>query len=231
LIRAARWTALLALLLLAGRSWGEADAEPGGGAPTAAVDDAALALRQLQLEDSLELGLALFGELLRRQDSNPTDSLKLSVQRGVGRHWFEWAFQAPRPTMDGQNWIHLGNLFGLLDGFDMLNAYERQLNCYRYAIQYPETRRAATLRLHAEYHRAGFAPGMLQTGQALLDIDREAALRDGVAKSMALASYFLGDRKAALKWIKQHLKARPEDQEGRDLQRRIREMKRRRDRE
>jgi len=194
----------------------------------AATDSLRLAnLRQIQLEDSLALGLGLFGELLRQQERNLTDSLKLEVQRGVGRDWFLWAFSAPRPSMSGRDWIRLGNLFGFFDAFDLTGAYDRQLDCYKHAIRHEATRREATLRLHNEYHRAGFAPGMLQTGQALLELDREAALRDGVAKSMALANYFLGDRKEAKRWIKLHLRGHAADPEALELQRRIKQMPRR----
>lgn len=181
---------------------------------------------QIQLEDSLTTGIALFEGLVQRQNANSTDSLRLAVQRGLGPAWMEWALNAPRPSMSGDDWIRLGKLYGMLDIFSMPGTYDRQLNCYRYAIQYEKTKRKATLLLHSEYHRAGFAPGMLQTGTALLELDRDAALRDGVAKSMALANYFLGDRKAAKKWIKLHRKAQPKDPEGAELQQRIKEMPR-----
>lgn len=217
-MRAAGWVLLAACLLGAGAARAQ-DVAP--------VDSLELArVRQVQLEDSLAMGIELFTTLLRRQDNNPTDSLRLAVQRGLGPAWSDWAYVAPRPTMEGADWLNLGRLYGLLDAFSMPGSYDRQLNCYRYGIQYPETKRQATLQLHGEYHRAGFAPGMLQTGAALLEMDREAALRDGVAKSMALASYFLGDKKAAKKWIKLHRKAQPNDPEGVDLEQRIREMPR-----
>jgi uncharacterized protein HemY len=47
----------------------------------------------------------------------------------------------------------------------------------------------------------------------------------GVCRTLALAFYFVGDRKEANSWIKKHLREHPDDERARELKRRIKKLR------
>lgn len=178
------------------------------------------------LRDSLELGLIQLEASWTRVQRENSDSLKFQVQRGMGAAWKDWAFNmAPRRGMSGEDILRLADLHASLNRFDMDGCYNEQLECIRRALVMPGTERTALRRLHAEYHAAGFAPGLVQTGLALMEQERDEALRMGVARSLAQGYLIIGDRKEARRWIKTHLRAHPKDEKAKELRERIRKMK------
>lgn len=205
------WAGLLAgVLLVLGSARGQDAAEA----------------RVQALRDSLELGLNQLELLWQRTERENTDSLKFQVQRGPGAAWKEWAFnKAPRRGMGGEDILRLADLHAALNRFDMDGCYNEQLECIRRALVMPGTERRALRRLHAEYHAAGFAPGLVQTGLAIMEQDAKEAVASGVARNLAQGYLILGDRKEAARWIKAHLRAHPDDERGKDLKARIRKMK------
>jgi hypothetical protein len=211
--------ALLPLVLLCGPAMGQ-------GAPADSLRRQEARVRSLQ--DSLTLGISQLQESWSRAEREQTDSLKYEVQAGLARGWKDWALQAaPRRGMSGDDIIQLAELHAWLNRFDMEGCYNEQLECYKRAMVMPGCEEKALRLLHAEYMAAGFAPGMLQTGQRLLELDKAKAMELGVARSMALAYYFVGDRREALRWIKRHLRKFPDDPMAQDLRRRIRKLKKR----
>ncbi len=178
------------------------------------------------LRDSLELGLSQLELHWQRTERENTDSLKFQVQRGPAAAWKTWAFTlAPRRGMSGEDILRLADLHAALNRFDMSGCYNEQLECIRRALVMPGTERKALRRLHAEYHAAGFAPGLVQTGLAIMEQDRKEALASGVARNLAQGYLILGDRKEAMRWVKTHLRAHPDDERAKELKTRIRNMK------
>ena len=168
-----------------------------------AEDSLAMVAAVERMSDSLRIGIRQLQLLWRDHQQMPTDSIKLTVQYGEGRHWQEYALnQAPRRGMTGQEWIRIGHLFGWLYRFDVQGSFQNQLNAYRWAAMDPVYEYDASKLLLNNYHEAGFAPGMLDACQRLMNLDRDRAIEDGVEKEIAIAYYIVGDRKAALKWIK-----------------------------
>jgi len=177
------------------------------------------------LRDSLELGIGQLDTWYRLQQREAGDSLKQAVQTGPAPAWRDWAMKhAPRKGMSGEDILRLADLHARLNAFDMTGAYNEQLECYKRAMVMPGTEERALYRLHAEYLSAGFAPGMIQTGTRLLALDKEKAMAQGVARSMALAYYFVGDRKEATRWVKRHLREHPQDRQAKDLKKRIKTL-------
>lgn len=177
------------------------------------------------LRDSLELGIRELDTWYRLQQREAGDSLKQAVQTGPALAWRDWAMKsAPRKGMSGEDILRLADLHARLNAFDMTGAYNEQLECYKRAMIMPGTEERALYRLHAEYLSAGFAPGMIQTGSRLLALDEDKAMAQGVARSMALAYYFVGDRKEATRWVKRHLREHPRDRQAKDLRKRIKEL-------
>ena len=182
--------------------------------------------RVITLRDSLELGIRQLDEAWSRTEKEASDSLKQRIQLGPGPAWREWAFRAaPRPGMGGADILRLADLHASLNRFDMEGCYNEQLECYKRAMLMPGFEERALRRLHEEYLAAGFAPGMIQTGRRLMDLDPQAALDKGVARTMALAYYFVGDRREARRWVKRHLRVHPDDATARDLEKRIRRLR------
>lgn len=183
--------------------------------------------RLLALQDSLNLGIGQLDEAWRQVEREPTDSLKYLVQDGLGKAWRTWAMKAaPRRGMAGDDILRLADLHAALNRFDLEGCYNEQLECYKRAMMMPGCEERALRRLHTEYLAAGFAPGMIQTGQRLMELDTQASLEMGVARSMALAYYFVGDRKEAKRWVKRHLRQHPDDVSAQDLLKRIRKPRR-----
>jgi tetratricopeptide (TPR) repeat protein len=177
------------------------------------------------MRDSLELGIGQLDGWYRSQEREAGDSLKQAIQTGPALAWRDWAMKyAPRKGMTGEDILRLADLHARLNAFDMTGAYNEQLECYKRAMLMPDTEERALYRLHAEYLSAGFAPGMIQTGARLLELDKERAMAQGVARTMALAYYFVGDRKEATRWVKRHLREHPGDRQAKDLKRRIKTL-------
>jgi hypothetical protein len=179
-----------------------------------------------QLDDSLLIGVARFQFLFEQHQHQNTDSLKYVIQSGEGRVWMDWALTSnPRYGMSGEQWISLADLFAWLDQFDFEGAYDKQLNCLKWAGVYPETEFLAISRLHTEYHLAGFSPGIISTGGHLVQLNRKRALEAGIARNIAQAWYFVGGYDEALDWLKKHIKAHPKDLRAKDLKKQIRARK------
>ncbi|MDP2359908.1 MAG: hypothetical protein Q8O14_04040 [bacterium] len=193
------------------------------GAPIRAVETDP---RLTSLRDSLALGIDRLQEAWQRTERAQTDSLKQRIQGGPALAWKDWAFnRAPRRGMSGDDIIQLAELHSWLNRFDMEGCYNEQLECYKRAMLMPGTEARALRRLHAEYHAAGFAPGVIQTGLSLHQLDRRKSLEQGVGRNLAQAYLMVGDRREALRWIKRHLRQHAGDDAARDLKRRIRNMK------
>lgn len=180
-----------------------------------------------QLEDSLELGISQLERAWQRQETLETDSLRHVLEKEVAIPWKTWADEryGPWPGVEAAHFYRFADLYDMLDRFDMVGAYDRQLDCYRWASRYPGEAFQGTAKLHAQYHRVGFAPGMIQAGLHLINLDEELALRSGIAKSLAQAYYFVGDRKEALHWVKRHLKVKPDDPDAQELKKKIRALR------
>lgn len=177
------------------------------------------------LRDSLGLGIRTFEAFFNLQQREANDSLKQAIQAGPAVDWRDWAIKAaPRRGMTGEDILLLADLHARLNSFDMDGCYNEQLECYKRAMLMPGTEERALYRLHAEYLSAGFAPGMIQTGQRLLQLDKQKSMDQGVARTLALAYYFVGDRKQATEWIKKHLREHPQDERARELKQRIKDM-------
>ncbi len=172
--------------------------------PALSVEDSLEMVASVErMADSLRIGIRELQLLWREHQQMPTDSIKRVVQFGHGRNWHDYALdRAPRRGMTGQEWILIGHMFGWLYRFEVQNAFQNQLNAYRWAAMDPDYEYDASMLLLNNYHEAGFAPGMLDACQRLMNLDREKAIVDGVEKEIAIAYYIVGDRKAALKWIK-----------------------------
>lgn len=177
------------------------------------------------MRDSLETGIRELDTWYRMQQREASDSLKQAIQNGPALAWRDWAMKyAPRKGMSGEDILRLADLHARLNAFDMTGSYNEQLECYKRAMVMPGTEERALYRLHAEYLSAGFAPGMIQTGSRLLALDKDKAMAQGVGRSMALAYYFVGDRKEATRWVKRHLREHPGDRQAKDLRKRIKEL-------
>ncbi len=186
--------------------------------------------RLKQMADSLEMGISQVGWAWRLQEDQDTDSLRRELERNVVLPWKDWADNVgPRPGIQAEHFYRFAELYSMLDLFDVVGAYDQQLNCYKWAARFPGEEFRSTLLLHAQYRRVGFAPGMIQTGSYLMELDEEKALRSDVARSIAQAYFFVGDKKEARAWIKRHLKAKPRDEEARVLRQKIRKMPKKRD--
>ncbi len=177
-----------------------------------------------QLDDSLRIGIARFQKLFEQVQNQNTDSLRYAVQATEGRAWMDWALDSnPRYGMTGEQWITLSDLFAWLDQFDFDGAYDKQLNCLKWAAVYPETEFLAMTRLHTEYHLAGFSPGIISTGERLIQLNETRAFEAGVARNIAQAWYFVGDFDQALTWMKDHIRKHPEDHRAIELKKQIRQ--------
>ncbi len=197
--------------------------------PPAEVDSMAMRAAVQRLEDSLRLGIDQLSRAWNEHEFFHTDSVRLSVQRSLGRGWRDWAIaSAPRRGMTGAQWLRMAELLSWLERFDMENAFELELNAYKWAALYPEFEFLALSLLLERYRETAFAPGMLSTGERLLELDPERAVADGREKDMALACYFLGDWKSGKTWIRKHLEHHPEDAHARELKKKLRELKKRR---
>jgi hypothetical protein len=176
-----------------------------------------------QFDDSLNVSLARFQTLFEKVQSQNTDSLKHAVHAGEGRVWFDWAVGTnPRYGMNGEQWLGLSDLFAWLDQFEFVGAYDKQLNCLKWAAVYPDTEFLAMTRLHTEYHLAGFSPGIISTGERLMQLNEKRSFEAGIARNIAQAWYFVGDFEQALSWMKKHIAEHPEDKRARDLRKEIR---------
>jgi hypothetical protein len=179
-----------------------------------------------RLSDSLQLGLNDFSEALRQQDSMDTDSVKLAMQKGMGHEWREWIFNvAPREGMTGEMWLQIAEILAKMDRFDIDQAYEKQLEAYKNAAYYfPDVRYKALTLLLKNYREAGFAPGMITTAQQLYLLDEERAISAKIEYDVALAYYFLGDRKNGLTWINYHKSNHPNDNRTKALKKKIKKL-------
>lgn len=216
-IVAARALFLLLLLSICGPlAWADAETDS-----LARQENSVQALR-----DSLELGIRNLGEWNSQLQRESDDSLKQAIQSGPALAWRNWAMnRAPRRGMTGEDILRLAVLHERLVSFEVPGCYNEQLECYKRAMRMPGCEERALSRLHAEYSSAGFAPGMIQTGLRLLQINPEKASDQGVYRSLAMAYYFVGDRKEATRWVKKHLREHPEDERAKELKRRIRKLR------
>jgi len=178
---------------------------------------------ELTLSDSLMSGIQFLGTQKDRMERAPLDSLERVQfdQRVV--EIFEWADRRPlEGTLDGDQWLLLGDLMAWLSVFEQRYAYDRAVNAYKHAAAVPGNEYAGIQRLLTSYEKVGFAPGVVTTGERLLELDSKQATQDRVEYSLAVAHFKLGNKDQAERWVKRHLKHHSGDEEGLGLKQRIR---------
>jgi tetratricopeptide (TPR) repeat protein len=175
------------------------------------------------LSDSLMAGITFLTQQKEAEDRTPLDSLARTQRDLRVEELFQWADARPlKGVLNGDHWLLLGDLMAWLSVFEQRYAYDRAVNAYKHAAAQPGYEYAGAQRLLTSYEKVGFAPGVLTTGERLIELDKTRAVEDRVAYSLAVAHYKLGDKEQATRWAKQHLKEYPGDEDGLALRQRIR---------
>ena len=175
------------------------------------------------LADSLEQSISFLMQAKDRIDRSPLDSLARTQLDLRVSEIYDWA--DARPTLGplkGRDWLLLGDLMAWLSNFGERYAYDRCVNAYKHAGQDPEIEWEAFHSLLTAYEKVGFAPGVVTTGERLVELDSRMAREEKVEYSLAVAHFKLGNKQEAQRWIKRYLKHHRKDPEGRSLKQRIR---------
>lgn len=174
------------------------------------------------LADSLMAGITFLTQQKDQMDRVPLDSLGRAGLDARLEELYQWADARPlQGSLDGDQWLLLGDLMAWLSVFEQRYAYDRAVNAYKHAAAQPGHEYAGVQRLLTSYEKVGFAPGVLTTGERLIELDPAQAREDRVAYSLAVAHFKLGDKAQATRWVKRHLKEHGGDEDGLALRKRI----------